>query len=417
MTTATKPQVAPKIEYATTPIRAFKIDEMGPKGKVLCLSVDGRKFQPTPRFWTSLCSTYSTHGLSTKVFKLFNHAEVLQRLTDVLGGDDIARVRYTYENLDPAPGRILAITLPSKPVISYERIGETLGRYNALSTEYGAGIVRSTHTPNHMSNFEIAGDGFAHQYVMETPIDGFGSPLIYLSLLRQVCSNGMIGYSRAFRSEISLGRGDTKGADILFSLERALDSFSNEEGYAALRNRFESATKSWASIAECNRVYKVLVAMAGHGMFLTDGATGAKLVDRLAARRNAVIGNDGGTILSNELGDKANPVSIKIMRAYSALTGDLCSIYGLTHLDALSRKKMQQLPSKASMYDLLNLTTEVATHYCNDKNGRLLQAEVGNFVSNEYDLEGSMATKADFADWFTVDETKDEQARKAIEAQ
>jgi hypothetical protein len=402
MTTAKKQTAAPKIEYAVAPIRAFKVEERGEKGRVSRISVDGRQFQPTPRFWTSLCSTYSTHGLSTKVFKLFNHAEVLQRLTDVLGGDDNARVRYTFENLDPTPGRMLAITVPGKPVISYDRIGETLNRYNALTQEYGAGIVRSTHTPNHMSDFQIAGDGFAHQYVMETPIDGFGSPLIYLSLLRQICTNGMIGYSRAFRSEISLGRGDTKGADILFSLERALDSFSNEEGYAALRQRFEVATKSWASIAECNRVYKVLVVMAQKGMYLTEAATGAKLVDKMAARRDAVIGNSLGGDGTSELGEKASPTSIKIMRAYSALTGDLCSIYGLTHLDALSRKKMQQLPAKCTMYDLLNLTTEVATHYCSDKNGRLLQAEVGNFVSSEYDMENSFSEKPDFANWFVT---------------
>ena len=387
---------APKIDYALTPIRAIKIEEVGSKGKVLALSVEGRKFHPTPRFWTSLCSTYSTHGLSTKVFKLFTHAEVLQRLTDVLGGDDKARIRYAFEDKGSTPGNILAITLPSKPVITYEKIGETLGRYNALSIEYDGGIVRSTHTPNHMEDFAIAGDGFAHQYVLETPIDGFGSPLIYLSLLRQVCSNGMIGYSRAFRSEISMGRGDTKNADLMFSMERALDSFSNEEGYSALRQRFEAATNSWASISECNRVYKVLQAMAQRGMFLKDAATGAKLVDKMAARRDAVIGNSiGGTIAV-----EGSPMAVKIMRAYSALTGDLCSIYGLTHLDALSRKKMQQLPAKCSMYDLLNLTTEVATHYCDEKNGRLLQAEVGNFVSNEFDLECSMASKNQFSDWF-----------------
>lgn len=52
------------------------------------------------------------------------------------------------------------------------------------------------------------------------------------------------------------------------------------------------------------------------------------------------------------------------------------------------------------MYDLLNFTTEVATHHCDERNGRLLQAEVGNFVSNEFDLEGSKATKEQFADWF-----------------
>ena len=396
MTATAIAKPAPKIEYSTAPLRAIKIEEVGEKGVVQCLSIEDRKFYPTSRFWTSLCSTYSTHGLSTKVFKLFSHQEVLQRLTDVLGGDDKARIRFTFEDKGTTPGNILAVTLPSKPVIPYERINETLGRFNALTVDYSGGIVRSTHTPNHMADFKIAGDGFAHQYVLETPIDGFGSPLIYLSLLRQVCSNGMIGYSRGFRSEISMGRGDNQNANVIFSLERALDSFSNEEGYSDLRQRFEKATQSWASIAECNRVYKVLAKMAEKGMFLQEPTEGAKLVNRFATRREAVIGDIG-----TPEGSKTSAQTVRIMRAYAGMTGDLCSIYGLTHLDALSRKKMQQLPAHCSMYDLLNFTTEVATHHCEVKNGRLLQAEVGNFISSEYDLEGSKESKEQFADWFT----------------
>jgi len=393
MTTATK--TTPKIEYAITPIREIKIVDRTPKGHVTMIEIEGRKMQPTSRFWTSLCSTFSTHGLSTKIFKLFQHDEVLKRLTDRLGGDDKARVRYAFENYDPTPGRLLAVTLPTKAIVPIDRIGETLGRYNALSIEYGDGIVRSTHTPNHMADFKIGPDTMAHQYCMETPIDGFGSPLIYLSLLRQVCSNGMVGYARAFRSEISIGRGNNADADVMFSVERALDSFSNEEGYQALRQRYESATQSWASIMECNRILKVFTAMAQKNMFIDTPAPNAKIINSLAKKRTAVIGGDGAEL-------EGNPTAIKILRAYSQLTGDLCSIYGLTHLDALSRKKMQQLPARCSMYELMNLTTEVATHFCDARNGRLLHAEMGNMVSCEYDLEGTKVPggKEVFQDWF-----------------
>jgi hypothetical protein len=393
---ATATATMPKIQYEVAPLRSIKIAETDQKGRVTVLKIDDRQFQPSSRFWTSLCSTFSTHGLSTKVFRLFSHAEVLQRLTDKLGGDDKARIRYTFEDKGPTPGNLLAITLPSKPVIQHGRIVETLGRYGALKTEYGGGIVRSTHTPNHMDNFQINGDGFAHQYIMETPIDGFGMPLIYLSLLRQVCSNGMVGYAHAFRTEISVGRGDNVNADVMFSIERALDSFSNEEGYAALRSRFEAATKSWASIGECNRICKVLTAMGQKAMFLKEPASDAKLINQLVRRRTAAMGGDGAAAVESD------HTTVKIMRAYAQLTGDLCSIYGLTHLDALSRKKMQQLPAKCSVYELLNLTTEVATHYCDERHGRLLQAEVGNLVSNEFDLENSRDRKEQFSDWFVT---------------
>src|SRR5260221_348195 len=74
--------------------------------------------------------------------------------------------------------------------------------------------------------------------IIDTPIDGFGRPSVYLSLLRLVCSNGAVGYSPAFRSELSVGKGDD---GVAFALTRVLDGFNNEDGYAALRQRFESA--------------------------------------------------------------------------------------------------------------------------------------------------------------------------------
>ena len=55
-------------------------------------------------------------------------------------------------------------------------------------------------------------------------------------------SNGMIGYAPAFRTHISIGRDPLAG--IEGPVGRAMDSFSHEEGYAALRDRLESARRS-----------------------------------------------------------------------------------------------------------------------------------------------------------------------------
>ena len=404
------------VKYDAAPINAFRIAEQEEKtGRVTMLEVDGRKFQPTSRFWTSLCSSYSTHGLSMKLFKLFTHAEVFQRLTDRLNGKD--RIRYAFEDNGNTPGTLLAITNPTKAFVPFERVGDTLAKFNAKKVEYSGGIVRSTHSPAHMADFQVGGDEFAHEYVMETPIDGFGQPLIYLSLLRQVCSNGAIGYCRAFRTELNIGKGGAgaENADVMHSIERALDSFSNEEGYAALRQRFDAATNSWASIAETNRIYKVLDAMGKKAMFREgeNVGQGAKMVSAFAAKRAASLNLGSGLRASIEEG---TPTTIKIMRAYTGLVGDLCAVYGLTHIDALTRKKMQQLPSYCSMYDLINFATEVATHYCTEKNGRLLQAELGNFLMSEYDLENTRQAKPDFADWFVRDQTTGKNVESIAQA-
>lgn len=388
--------MARSIQYDTAPLNTFKVLETEDEGRVTVMSIDGRSVKPTRRFWTSLCSTYSNYGLSTKLFKLFTHAEVFQRVTDVAGSGGRDRLRFAYEDLGAGTPKLLAVTSPTKPLVRYDRIGEVLQRYGAQNVEYKAGVVRSTHTPAHMDDFQIAGDGFSHQYVMETPIDGFGKPLIYLSLLRQVCSNGMIGYARAFRTEINIGRGgNDEDADTMFSIQRALDSFSNEEGYAALRQRFESAATSWASVYEANRVLKAIDKMAREGKFVQPSIKYAGIINRLALRRNVVLG------VGQSTETEQNPVNIKLARAFTQMVGNLCEIYGIAHLDAISQKKMAKIPARCTMYDLLNFTTEAATHYCGEKDGRILQAEVGNFVSNEYDLEGTCETHPHFQDFFT----------------
>lgn len=68
----------------------------------------------------------------------------------------------------------------------------------------------------------------------------------------------MIGYARAFRSSLSLGTGNENPG---FAISRALEGFGNDQGFAALRQRFQSAAKSWASVYEANTIYKKLLGM------------------------------------------------------------------------------------------------------------------------------------------------------------
>ena len=391
MPTATQPT---SISYGTAPLNSFKIDERDNKGHAKVMTIEGRKVTPTSRFWTSLCSQYSNYGLTTRLFTLFPESDVFDRITQRLSGRD--RLRYALEEHGAGFPTLLAVTNPTKPVLDYERVRRVLTNYGAPNAEYGTGIIRSKHTPAHMDNFEIGGDNFSHGYVLETPIDGFGKPLIYLSLLRAICSNGAIGYARAFRTEIQIGRGNE--TDNMFSITRCLDSFNNEEGYASLRSRFEAATQSWASIYECGQILKVLNQMAQNNKFEEPNRTYNGQIEGLALRRSAVLG--GFEPLADP---KINPATTKIIRAATQLSGDLCAIYGVAHLDAISEKKMRKLPTRCTVYDLLNFTTEVATHWCNEQNGRYLQAVVGTMISAEYDLELSASQEGgykNFQDWF-----------------
>ena len=214
--------------------------------------------------------------------------------------------------------RLLAVSNPTKPVVKYGDLLETLNRYDGNQLSYCDGVVQSTHSPRVGGNtFDISGDKFSNRFVMSSPIDGYGQPNIYLSLLRQVCSNGMIGYARAFRSSLSLGTGDDNPQ---FAIARALDGFGNDEGYAAIRQRLESATKSWASVYEANSFYKKLLGM--------------------------VVRNQFRSAPKNELkSETGHPV----LQAFHEMTGDISQLYGIANIDALSSKRQRTLPVKCTV--------------------------------------------------------------------
>src|SRR5262249_2605298 len=243
---------------------------------------------------------------------------------------------------------VLAVTNPRSALIRHDDLMDVLNQYDAENVAYHNGFVRSTHGPRVGGTFAIAGDDFQNRFIIDTPIDGYGRPNVYLSLLRLGCTNGAIGYSPAFRSELNVGRGDD---GVHFALVRVLEGFNNEEGFAALRDRFTSAANSWSSVNESHRLYKTLVRLhhrkqvKGHSILPVEGSDGAETAYR----------------------------GLPVLRAFHELTGDLSQMYGLANLDALSIKRQRTLPAACKVYDLLNFASEVASHHATPEGNRVLQ--------------------------------------------
>jgi hypothetical protein len=82
------------------------------------------------------------------------------------------------------------------------------------------------------------------------------------------------------------------------------------------------------------------------------------------------------------------------------MTGDLTRLYGLADLDALTVKKQRTLPTACRVYDLLNFTSELATHHARPEAARTLQGHLGQLISGEYDLEGTAEQFGDWRDFF-----------------
>lgn len=297
------------------------------------------EFRTTQRFLTSMCSRFR---ISPAIFHYFKPDEVFERIQIT---HPQTKVRLTTDR-DSA----LAISGPQKAIVNIETIRMLLASRGKEIEDirYHDGVVTSTHRMAE-APWEINGDCFEQRFIMETPMDGYGNVNVYLSLLRLVCQNGMIGYNPSFRSEVQLGQNiDTP----IVPLTRILDSFNNEEGFAALRQRLEVARKSPASVAEVQSLKKALVRS-----------------------------------LDFDLGSEA----AGIMSRLTQVTGDVSDLYGIASIDSITTKKQRLLPMKCSLYDLINTMTELTTHRRELlQETRRIHAWIGELVSHEYDLEGTL---------------------------
>ena len=303
-------------EYGTTSVKDLSVTtavDCTGKSYVREVLLNEEPLRPSNRFWNSL---HLRFGFTSNIFRYFSHEEVFNRISEVAPNDHI---RWCIERDSDGDGMLLAVTNPNAAFIEHGELRGLLNRYETQNLTYANGVVSSRHSPRLDATFDVGGDGFQNRFILDTPIDGFGKPSVYLSLMRLICSNGAVAYSPTFRSELSVGKG---GDGVAFALTRVLDGFNNEDGFAALRQRFESATKSWASVSEANRLYKLLVRLHNRGEI--EGRTAV-----------AVTGGDGASECEGA----------PLFASFNAMTGDLTRIYGLANLEVLSVKRQRTLPT------------------------------------------------------------------------
>jgi len=378
-------------DYRTVSLKDLVVrSEVTKTGKnvVKAVSLDGDDVQPSQRFWTSIFAKY---GFNNQFFRYFDYPEVFGRIADRNATDQV-RICVETRNIKTEKGNrerktVLAATGVDRPLLKYDEISHLIKDYGGEQLQYANGIISATHSPRiDGGEFKIGGDTFCNKFSLQAPIDGFGNPNLYLMLLRQICSNGAIGMAKAFRSQVAVGKGESG----VFALTKALDGFNNEEGFAAIRQRFESAQNSWASVYETAQLYRTIAKAANQG-----GITGGKsfLTDKWGAKTEGAVTEE-----------------LPILSAFHKMTGDTALTYGISNLDSLTVKRQRTLPVKCTVYDALNFATEVATHHANPEAARSLQAWVGQLISGEYDMEGTKEKFGEFAD-FHVD-----KARLAIAA-
>jgi len=289
----------------------------------------------------------SLHNLNRSVFDYFTFAETFKRIAEVKGDP----VRLTYEAPTDASqvGRLLSCTKITKPLLRLPQVSQLVDEFHGMNATYAGGVVNVDFECPFPMEFHIGGDDFRTRFHLELPVDGFGLPAAYLAMLRLVCTNGLIGISRAFKTVFQLGR-EESGLDMM--LRRVMATFSNEEGFHSFRNRVEAATRSWASLHEAMLLRKTLTRALTESR--RDPASCAAILERL---------------------DKA--------------CGDPLAFYGLTNTDEISARRARTIPVDATVYDLVNFASEAATHHLSQQTARnRLNAWTGSLITGEYDLEG-----------------------------
>lgn len=353
----------PEIDSVVLPVNAIKIEYDGEVNKFKSMAdydratrfvlPDGQRMKADKRFWTSFCHTFS---FSRNIFNLFETSEVLSRLAKV--HSPVAR--FTYEK----GGSLLSCTNPKKTVIKADVVQQLFKKFDGTKLSYANGVISGQFMSPFSSKFEVVGkkdSEFSTGYNLEIPLDGYGAPSAYLMLLRQVCTNGAVARTSAFRTTFSLGKDETDYAPVL---NRAFESFNDEEGYHAFRQRMEICAKSWASLNN----FFTLGRAINHGC----KAEGMGLLER------------------------AN-----IKKALSDLAGDPVYLYGLNDTSEVSSTKLRSYPVNTTVYDMINFATEVTTHRFKTLHGRnAIYGWLGAILTEPLDLEDSCTTTRDFKDFY-----------------
>ena len=299
-----------------------------------------REYRFSKRFFSSFARKMK---FSTNVFNYFSPQEFLSRVAE--RHPDL----HFQVTFDDHTGQVLGVVDPDKKLLPAHLACKVIAADPRTSRiAYRDGVWEAEMMLDEKFTVPRAGD-YYRKLQLNYPVDGVGMPSIYLATVRVMCSNGAVAVSSAFRTDIEVN--DESGTH----LGKHIKSLSNDYGFSVMGERQIAAQNTVASVNELLNIDALIAANVG------DKSAYRKIHDRL---------ND--------------------------IAGDPCYRYGVTSLQSISRKKQSLLPVECSVNDLLNVCSELTTHY-----GELLHRpqafheKTGQMLAQEFDLEGMYHSKGD----------------------
>ena len=291
--------------------------------------IGGESFAASKRFMRTLMTLF---GFSENLFQYFSPEELIERILERRKDTEIRIC------IDRGSRLMQGVIRPEESGMPLGLVCRTLTddkRFSKMTySPESASIEAELKLPN---DWDIPSDSHYGTFLnIRYPVDDVSVPMIALGIVRQVCSNGLVARRRCFETALIVEK--NQGTH----LRQLLGSFNNRNGFDALRERLQVAQETKASVNE------------------------------YLAAVNAV----------QKCIDNYEPV----VNRMDAVAGMPEEVYGHTRLDAIRARYRKELPVAASIMDLINILTELATHY-EVKNKDYLYTFVTGMLAAEFDLE------------------------------
>ena len=296
------------------------------------IQFEDRIYNTSERFITSFARKLKFSG---NIFNYFTAGEVFDRVQQ--RNPDVA-FKVTFDQQD---GEILGVVDETKKLLPAEIACNVFASDPRIQKiQYSKGVWEAEFLLD--ETFSIRNDSeYARKIWVHYPVDGVSMPCVYLSVLRQVCSNGAVALVPGFRTDIEIN--DDSGTH----LSRLLRSYNNENGFMALESRLQTAQDTLASVNELLKIENLLATQ------ISDQSSVSALQTRL-----------------------------------EEMAGDPCARYETTSLNNIAPKKRPLLPVGCSVNDLFNFCSELTTHHDNIiSRVDAFNITLGNMLSQEFDLE------------------------------
>lgn len=326
------------VDYHPIKLSDLVIEQVGDKDfSVSTSSKSLEKSKAGQRFFQSLSRKT---GINKDFFKIFSPAEVLDRVVEIEGDQELVLASDSFG--------ALAVSRPQETLIHLNDALSVIESHSPTDVDYYDGEIRARFKPSKSGgDTEVTREVYSKLFQLNIPVDGFDLPSLSPIMIRQVCTNGLLAESALFTSQIKIGREDAG-----FTIDRALKAYNGDQHYSRIAELLTVSKSSWSSIAEVAHFEKLLLK--------------SKIDFRICS---------------------------KMLNIIWEMAGKSAALYHREH-QGKNPKMSRKIQTNLNRYDLINMITEASSHLVESvESKRALEGYVGDLLSRDPDLEHSADDK------------------------